>query len=214
MDNTNESRSRRDLERQMLSEGRLPPGQSLTQKFPVLTYGNNPSYDLSTWDFQVWGEVENPVTLNWQEFIALPDKSITVDIHCVTRWSKFDTTWRGVDVLALADKLGVKSSANYVIAHCDGDYTTNVPIADFLDDDVLLAYEYEGMMLHEWDEGLDHGAPVRTLVPKLYFWKSAKFVRGLEFSTSDQPGFWERAGYHNHGDPFKEERYNRRSFFF
>lgn len=206
--------SRRDEEIARKREGRLPPGQSLTQKFPVLTYGNNPSYDLSTWTFRVWGEIENENTWSWDEFLALPKKTITTDIHCVTRWSKFDTTWTGVDVMALANQISVKDSAKFVIAHCDGGYTTNVPIEDFLDDDVLLAYDFEGQMLHEWNEGHDHGAPVRTLVPKLYFWKSAKFVRGLEFSKTDKPGFWERAGYHNHGDPFKEERYQRRGFFF
>jgi DMSO/TMAO reductase YedYZ molybdopterin-dependent catalytic subunit len=145
--------------------------------------------------------------------MALPQKTITVDIHCVTRWSKFDTTWSGVDVLEMAKLVGIKQNANYVIAHCDGGYTTNVPIKDFLDDDVLLAHTYEGQLLHQWEEGPDHGGPLRTLVPKLYFWKSAKFVRGLEFSRVDKPGFWEKAGYHNHGDPFKEERYNRRGFF-
>lgn len=206
--------NRREEEIQKRKEGRLPPGQSLTQRFPVLTYGSNPEYDLSTWDFKVWGEVDHEMTWNWDAFIKLPKKTLTTDIHCVTRWSKFDTTWGGVDALKLAEIVGVKPSAKFVIAHCDGGYTTNVPIADFLDDDVLLAYEYEGKMLHEWSEGHDHGAPVRTLVPKLYFWKSAKFVRQLEFSTVDKPGFWERGGYHNHGDPFKEERYARRGFFF
>lgn len=206
--------SRREEERQRKLEGRLPPGQSLTQRFPVLTYGENPPYDLSTWSLKVFGEVEKPMEWNWEQFLALPSKTITVDIHCVTRWSKFDTTWTGVDVQALAEMVGVKPSAKYVIAHCDGDYTTNLPAKDFLDDDVLLAYAYEGQMLVDWAEGHDHGAPVRTLVPKLYFWKSAKFVRGIEFSTVDKPGFWERGGYHNHGDPFKEERYGRRNFFF
>ncbi len=210
----NESVTRRELENQMKQEGRLPPGQSLTLKFPVLTYGPNPAYDLSTWTFRVWGEVEKEMTWTWDELMALPQKTITTDIHCVTRWSKFDTNWTGVDVLQLASAIGVKDSAKFVIAHCDGGYTTNVPIDDFLDDDVLLAHTYDDKKLYEWNEGLDHGAPLRTLVPKLYFWKSAKFVRGLEFSTQDKPGFWERGGYHNHGDPFKEERYARRGFFF
>ena len=206
--------SRRELEQQMKAEGRLPPGQSVTVKFPVLTYGPNPSYDLDDWTFRVWGEVENEMNWTWGELMDLPQKTITEDIHCVTRWSKFDTSWTGVDVLKLAEMIGVKDSAKFVIAHCDGGYTTNVPIEDFLDDDVLLAHTYEGQQLHEWNEGHDHGAPLRTLVPKLYFWKSAKFVRGLEFSKEDKPGFWERGGYHNHGDPFKEERYSRRGFFF
>lgn len=211
---TDEQLNRRDEELQMKKEGRLPPGQSLTQKFPVLTYGHNPSFDLSTWTMKVWGEVANEMTLTWDDFLKLPAKTVHTDIHCVTRWSKFDTTWTGVDVLKLAEIVGVKPTAKFVIAHCDGGYTTNVPIEDFLDDDVLLAYQYEDKMLHEWSEGLDHGAPVRTFVPKLYLWKSAKFVREIEFSAVDKPGFWERGGYHNHGDPFKEERYARRGFFF
>ena len=205
--------TRREEEIARRQEGRLPPGQSLTQKFPVLTYGPNPQYDLSTWDFKVWGEIENPMTWSWDDFLKLPSKTITVDIHCVTRWSKFDTTWTGVDMQALADIIGVKDTAKHVIAHCDGGYTTNVTVEEFLDDDVLLAYKYDGQMLHKWSDGHDHGAPVRTVVPKLYFWKSAKFVRQLEFSTVDKPGFWERGGYNNHGDPFKEERYARRGFF-
>lgn len=204
-----ENATRRDLENQMKKEGRIPPGQSLTLKFPVLTYGGNPSYDLTKWDFKVWGEVNTPMTWTWEELMALPQKSIKVDIHCVTRWSKVDTHWTGVDILELAKLVGVRSGAKYVIAHCDGGYTTNLPVEDFLDDDVLLAHTYEGEAItHE------HGAPLRTLVPKLYFWKSAKFVRGLEFSKVDKPGFWEQGGYHNHGDPFKEERYAPRNNFF
>lgn len=206
--------SRFEQEVQMKKEGRLPPNQSLTQKFPVLTYGANPHYDLSTWTFQVDGEIEKPMTWNWDEFLALPRKTIEVDIHCVTKWSMFDTTWTGVDMQQLADIIGVKASAKHVIAHCDGGYTTNVTVEEFLDDDVLLAYQYGDKMLIDWEDGLDHGAPVRTLVPKLYFWKSAKFVRRLEFSATDKPGFWERNGYNNHGDPFKEERYSNRRFFF
>ncbi len=206
--------SRREEEERIKREGRLPPGQSLTQRFPVLTYGPNPSYDLSTWDFGVFGEVEKEMRWTWDELMALPQKTITVDIHCVTRWSKFDTTWTGVPFVAFTELFGVKDTAKFVIAHCDGGYTTNVPLDVMMDDDVLLAHTYNGQKLHEWSDGHDHGAPLRTLVPKRYFWKSAKFVRKLEFSSVDKPGFWERGGYHNDGDPFKEERYQRRGFFF
>lgn len=199
---------RRQQEEQIRSEGRLPPGQSLTQKFPVLTYGPNPPFDPATWDLRVWGEVEQEMRWNWDEFLKLPTRKITVDIHCVTRWSKFDMEWEGVPFNEFVKLFGVKDTARHVIAHCDYGYTTNVTLEEMMDDDVLLAYKYDGQMLEA-----DHGAPVRTLVPKLYFWKSAKFLRGLEFSVEDKPGFWEKAGYHNHGDPFKEERYGRRGFF-
>lgn len=199
---------RRRHEEQMKSERRLPPGQSLTEKFPVLTYGPNAVFDEATWDLRVFGEVEREMRWTWQEFLALPTKTITVDIHCVTRWSKFDTTWEGVPFKDFMELFGVKDSARYVIAHCDHGYTTNLPIESMLEDDVLLAYKYAGEFLEP-----DHGAPLRTLVPKRYFWKSAKFLRALEFSTVDKPGFWEKAGYHNDGDPWREERYGRRGFF-
>ena len=199
---------RRQQEAQVKKEGRLPPGQSLTQKFPVLTYGPNAPFDPATWDLKVWGEVEKEMRWSWEEFLKIPTRTITVDIHCVTRWSKFDTAWEGVPFNEFVNLFGVKPSAKHVIAHCDYGYTTNVTLEEMMDDDVLLAYKYDG----QWLEA-DHGAPVRTLVPKLYFWKSAKFLRGLEFSAVDKPGFWEQAGYHNHGDPFKEERYGRRGFF-
>ncbi len=199
---------RRFEEDRVKKEGRLPPGQSLTQKFPVLTYGPNPPFDPATWEMRVWGEVEKEMRWSWDEFLKIPTRTITVDIHCVTRWSKFDTTWEGVPFNEFVNLFGVKPSAKYVIAHCDYGYTTNVSLEEMMHDDVLLAYKYDG----EWLEA-DHGAPVRTLVPKLYFWKSAKFLRGLEFSAVDKPGFWEKGGYHNHGDPFKEERYGRRGFF-
>ncbi|MBZ0289103.1 MAG: sulfite oxidase-like oxidoreductase [Anaerolineae bacterium] len=199
---------RRKDEDRVKSEGRLPPGQSLTQKFPVLTYGPNPRFDEATWDMRVFGEVEQPMRWTWQEFLALPTVSITCDIHCVTRWSKFDTVWEGVRFNEFVKLFGVKPAAKYVIAHCDLGYTTNLPLDVMMEDEVLLAYKYDGQFLE-----LDHGFPVRTLVPQRYFWKSAKFLRGLEFSANDKPGFWEQAGYHNDGDPFKEERYGRRGFF-
>jgi len=200
--------SRRKLEEQMREQGRLPAGQSLTLKFPVLTYGPNPRFDEATWDLRVFGDVEKDMRWSWKEFTALPTVKITCDIHCVTRWSKFDTNWEGVRFKDFVKLFGIKPTVRYVIAHCDGGYTTNLPLDVMLDEDVLLAYKYEGQSLEP-----DHGGPLRTLVPKRYFWKSAKFLRALEFSPVDKPGFWENAGYHNDGDPFKEERYGRRGFW-
>jgi DMSO/TMAO reductase YedYZ molybdopterin-dependent catalytic subunit len=144
----------------------------------------------------------------WTEFTALPTITQTCDIHCVTTWSKFDTVWEGVRFRDFVALFGIKPNVKHVIAHCDGGYTTNVPLDVMMDDDVMLAYKFDGKPLE-----LDHGYPLRTLVPKRYFWKSAKWLRGLEFSAVDKPGYWENAGYHNEGDPFKEERHQRRSFF-
>jgi DMSO/TMAO reductase YedYZ molybdopterin-dependent catalytic subunit len=200
--------SRRKKEEAVRSQNRLPPGQSLTEKFPVLTYGPNPPFDPKTWDLRVFGEVEKEMRWTWEEFLALPTKTVTTDIHCVTRWSKFDTVWEGVPFKEFTALFGVKPSARFVIAHCDYGYTTNLPLEAMMEDDVLLAYKYAGEPLTP-----DHGAPLRTLVPKRYFWKSAKFLRALEFSTVDKPGFWEQGGYHNDGDPWKEERFGRRGFF-
>jgi DMSO/TMAO reductase YedYZ molybdopterin-dependent catalytic subunit len=199
---------RRTLEQQMKEQGRLPSGQSLTLKFPVLTYGPNPKFDPKAWDLRVFGEVQQEMKWTWDEFMALPMTTITCDIHCVTRWSKFDTSWTGVRFSDLVNLFGVTENARHVIAHCDYGYTTNVPLEDMMRDNVLLAPIFEGEPLEP-----DHGGPLRTLVPHLYFWKSAKFVRALEFSATDKPGFWEKSGYHNYGDPFKEERYSRRGFF-
>jgi len=206
--------SRRDQEKEMRAQGRLPDGQSLTEKFPVLTYGPVPKFDPATWDLRVFGEVEVPdgeesIRWTWDDFLQLPTQTITVDIHCVTRWSKFDTTWEGVMFRDFVRLFNIKPEARYVIAHCDYGYTTNLPLQTMLDDDVMLAYKYEGKWLKDPDM-MEHGGPVRTLVPKRYFWKSAKFLRALEFSPVDKPGFWEQGGYHNEGDPFKEERYSQR----
>jgi DMSO/TMAO reductase YedYZ molybdopterin-dependent catalytic subunit len=198
---------RRTDEEAMKESGRLPPGQSLTQKFPVLTYGPNPKFDPATWTFHLFGEIENELSWSWEEFLKLPTVKITTDIHCVTRWSKFDTVWEGVPFKHLAELAGMKDATRHIIAHCDYGYTTNVPVEDMMGDKVLMAYKYD----NDWLEP-DHGGPVRTLVPHLYFWKSAKFVRALEFSPVDKPGFWENAGYHNYGDPFKEQRYGRHDF--
>jgi DMSO/TMAO reductase YedYZ molybdopterin-dependent catalytic subunit len=182
---------------------RIPPGQYLTEKFPVLHYGSVPRADLATWDFRVWGEVDSPFTLTWEQFRALPRKGETVDIHCVTRWSKLDTTWEGVPIQRVLELAQVRGTARFVIAHCEQGYTTNMPIEVLDDEDVLLADAYDGKPLDP-----EHGYPLRLLVPKRYFWKSAKWLRGLEFVDHDILGFWERYGYNNSADPWKEERYS------
>ena len=193
---------RRELEQKMRRAGRLPPGQSLTLKFPVLHYGSEPKADLNRWSLRTFGLVQEEKVWTWDEFLTLPTKRVTCDIHCVTRWSKFDTTWEGVPFNSLVAVAGVLPEAKFVIAHCDNNYTTNVPLEIMLDDDVLLAYKYNNALLEP-----EHGFPVRTLVPKLYFWKSAKWVRAIEFSAIDRPGFWEKSGYHNEGDPWLEQRF-------
>lgn len=193
----------------MRQEGRLPPGQSLTLDFPVLHYGGMPRFNEATWDLRVFGEVEKEMRWNWKDFQALPTIKQTCDIHCVTRWSKFDTVWEGVRFSDFVKLFGVKPMARHVIAHCDGGYTTNVPLNVMMDDDVMLAYKFDGQYLDP-----EHGFPLRTLVPKRYFWKSAKWLRELEFSAVDQPGFWEVNGYHNEGEPFKEQRFSRGGGFF
>jgi len=182
---------------------RIPPGQYQTTKFPVLHYGSVPRTDLATWDFKVWGEVGSPLTLTWEQFKALPRKTVNTDIHCVTRWSKLDTTWEGVaikEILRLAD---VRPAASHVLAHSEQGYTANMPLSVLDDDDVLLADTFGGKELE-----VEHGWPLRLLVPKRYFWKSAKWIRGLEFLDHDILGFWERYGYNNDADPWKEERYS------
>ncbi|MBK9124301.1 MAG: sulfite oxidase-like oxidoreductase [Chloroflexi bacterium] len=201
-------RTRREREDELRKQGRLPAGQSLTEEFPVLTYGPTPRFNPEVWDLRLFGTIANELRWNWETFQQLPTVQITTDIHCVTRWSKFDTVWEGVQFKHIAELAGMKPETKHIIAHCDYGYTTNVPIEDMMRDNVLLAYRYDGQPLDP-----EHGGPVRTLVPHLYFWKSAKFVRALEFSVEDKPGFWEVNGYHNYGDPFKEERYSRRGFF-
>ena len=204
--------SRRQKEKAMRAAGRLPDGQSLTEKFPVLTYGPTPKFDEASWDLRVFGEVEQERRWTWDAFLQLPRGQITVDIHCVTRWSKFDTQWEGVMFTDFLRELDLKPTARFVIAHCEYGYTTNLPLEVMQDEDVMLAVKYAGRWLHESDL-MEHGGPLRTVVPKRYFWKSAKFLRALEFSSGDKPGFWEQGGYHNDGDPFKEERFRRRGFF-
>lgn len=199
---------RREEEKRVKSEGRLPPNQSLTLKFPVLHYGPVPPFDPATWDLQVFGEVEGDMRWNWDEFKRLPTVQVRTDIHCVTGWSKFDTVWEGPLFRDFIQLFGVKSTARYVIAHSEYGFTTNLPLDVMLEDNVLLAWKYNGDYLEP-----DHGYPLRTFVPQRYFWKSAKWLRKLEFSAVDRPGFWEQAGYHNDGDPWNEERYQRRGRF-
>ena len=182
---------------------RLPPGQYLTEKWPVLHAGSVPQTDLATWDFRVFGEVEEPVTLTWEELTALPATEITIDIHCVTRWSRFDTQFKGVHWRELAKLVRPKPSAHFVLAHAEQNFTANVPLSAMEDDEALIAYEADGEPLTP-----DHGWPLRLVVPRRYFWKSAKWLRGIELLDSDQPGFWERYGYHNNADYSKEERYS------
>jgi len=182
---------------------RIPPGQYRTTKFPVLHYGSVPNTDLAKWDFKVWGEVDSPFTLTWQQFKELPRKTVDTDIHCVTRWTKLDTTWEGVPIQEILRLAGVRKSATHVLAHSEQGYTANVPLTVLDDDDVLLADTFDGAELEK-----EHGWPLRLLVPKRYFWKSAKWIRGLEFLDHDILGFWERYGYNNDADPWKEERYS------
>ena len=182
---------------------RVPPGQFLTERFPVLHYGPTPRYyTLEGWNFRVFGLVEQEMTFSWDDLMALPSRAQTVDIHCVTRWSKLDTTWTGVPWREFIRHFQIKPAATHVLARCDYDYTTNIALDVLDDDDTMLAYRYDGKPLEP-----DHGYPLRLLVPKKYFWKSAKWMRGLEFMQGDRPGFWERHGYHMEGDPWKEERF-------
>ena len=181
---------------------RLPPGQYLTEKWPVLHAGSVPHTDLATWDFKVFGEVETPFTLRWEELRALPSTEITIDIHCVTRWSRFDTRFRGVSWAELAKRARPKPSARFVVAHAEQGYTANVPFSFLRDEHALLATHADGEPL-----AAEHGYPLRLVIPGKYFWKSAKWLRGIELTADDRPGFWERYGYHNDADPFEEERY-------
>jgi DMSO/TMAO reductase YedYZ molybdopterin-dependent catalytic subunit len=186
-----------------LDPARLPPGQYLTEKWPVLHAGTVPRTDLTTWDFKVFGEAEEPVTLTYDELQALPQTEITVDIHCVTRWSRFDTSFTGVHWRELAKLARPKPSARFVVAHAEQGFTSNVPLRALEDDDALIAWAADGAPLEP-----EHGWPLRLVVPSRYFWKSAKWLRGLELLAADQPGFWERYGYHNDADYWKEQRYS------
>ncbi|MGH2969336.1 MAG: sulfite oxidase-like oxidoreductase [Solirubrobacteraceae bacterium] len=179
---------------------RLPPGQYLTRDFPVLSAGPTPRVALDDWSFTIDGAVDEARSWPWEELTALPAEAVTVDIHCVTKWSKLETTWTGVALDTLLD--GVETEAGYVTAWCDGGYTTNLPLEDVTGGRAWVAYEYEGEPLEP-----EHGGPARLLVPHLYFWKSAKWVRGLTLTLENEPGFWESGGYHDYGDPWREQRY-------
>ncbi len=180
--------------------GRIPPGQYLTRDFPVLSAGPTPRTPLDRWDFTIRGAVDAPRRWTWDEFRALPSETITRDIHCVTKWSKLDTVWEGVSLDTLL--AGVDTDARFVVAFCDGGYTTNLPLADVTGGKAWIAYAFDGKPLAP-----EHGGPARLLVPHLYFWKSAKWVRSLRLMLADEPGFWETNGYHDYGDPWREQRY-------
>jgi DMSO/TMAO reductase YedYZ molybdopterin-dependent catalytic subunit len=205
--------NRSEMKEKYHREGRLPPGQVVTTKFPVLHYGPVPVFDENSWDFKVWGEVEKPFKLSWMEFNQLPRSEIVMDIHCVTRWSKFETTWEGVKVKTLIEGglLKINPNARYVLQHAENGFSANLPLEVILADNFLLATHFN----HE-PISPDHGFPLRGVVgaiPKrkelkdVYFWKGAKWLRGLEFLKEDRPGFWEEAGYHNEADIWKEERF-------
>jgi len=204
--------ARKDEEERIKREGRLPPGQSLTNKFPVLHYGPVPRFDPETWDFRVWGEVEAEKRWNWEEFLKLPRTKLVMDIHCVTRWSKFDTEWEGVSVRRLVDEghILLTPSAKFVLQHCEYSFTVNIPLEVALAENYLLATHFNSEPISP-----DHGFPLRGVVGSIpnrkglmspYFWKGGKWLRGLEFLAQDRLGFWEQAGYHNEADIWKEER--------
>ena len=188
----------------MKQEGRLPPGQSLTLKWPVLHYGSVPYFDPQRWDFRVYGVVESPLKLTWEEFNRLPKIQRTSDFHCVTRWSRFDNHWEGVSVQELLRRAKLKANAAYVLVHAEQGYTANIPLVDLDREEVLLATHHDSQPLP-----LDHGYPLRLIVPHLYAWKSVKWVRSFELLDKDMPGFWEQNGYHMYGDPWKEQRFSR-----
>lgn len=183
---------------------RTPPGQHLTDKWPVLHYGRVPSIQASSWNLKIFGLVEKERTINYKEFSEFPLIKVFSDIHCVTSWSRLDNLWEGLSTGELKKLVHINSEARFVIIHAAGSFTTNLSISDFFEIDVLLALNHNGKPI-----SADHGGPVRLVVPRLYFWKSAKWITGIEFVEKDRPGFWESNGYHNHGDPWKEERYSR-----
>jgi DMSO/TMAO reductase YedYZ molybdopterin-dependent catalytic subunit len=208
----NDFSSRLKNEQRVLQEGRLPPGQSLTQKFPILHYGSVPDFNPTSWALKIWGEVEEPITWSWEEFQHLPRTQIQIDLHCVTRWSKFDTVWDGVSVRQLIEQGFVKpkDSARYVLQHAEFGFTVNLPLEVVLQDSFLLATQFNGEPLTP-----EHGYPLRGVVGAIpgrddlktpYLWKGAKWLRGLEFLSENRLGFWEQAGYHNEGDVWKEQR--------
>ena len=180
----------------------VPPGQYVTEKFPVLTFGPTPVIDLDSWRFKAFGLVEEEVALDWQQFTSLPKVTVDAEFHCVTQWSRLDNTWEGVAFSELMKRIKPRPAASYVMAHCYGGYTTNLALNVLQDEDVLFAYRHDGAALEP-----EHGGPLRLVVPKRYGWKSAKWVNGLEFLADDAAGFWEARGYHMEGDPLKEQRF-------
>ncbi|HEY7098366.1 MAG TPA: sulfite oxidase-like oxidoreductase [Terriglobales bacterium] len=197
-----EGNERKERERQMKAEGRLPPGQSLTLKWPVLHYGSVPRFDPDRWELRVYGLVETPVRLSWKEFNALPRTERISDFHCVTRWSRFDNRWDGVAFQEILRRVRPLPNASHVLVHGEQGYTANIPMADLDRETVILATHHDGEPL-----SADHGYPLRLIVPHLYAWKSVKWLRGLEFLDHDAAGFWEQNGYHMYGDPFREQRF-------
>jgi len=198
-----EGSERKIQERVMREAGRLPPGQSLTLKWPVLHEGTVPRFDPKTWDFRVTGLVEKPLRLTWDEFTRLPMKQVTADMHCVTRWSRFDVRWEGVPFTEVMKLIEAKPEAKYVMVLAEQGYTANMPLENLMHPTTLFALKHNGEPLPP-----EHGYPVRLVVPELYAWKSVKWVRGLEFMAKDEPGFWEQNGYHIYGDPFREQRFD------
>jgi DMSO/TMAO reductase YedYZ molybdopterin-dependent catalytic subunit len=198
-----EGKERKQLELEMQKAGRLPPRQALTLKWPVLHYGSVPRFDPATWDFRIFGLVDKPVRLNWDEFNRLPKAQVTSDFHCVTRWSRFDNRWGGVLFREVLELVKLKPRAGYALVHAEQGYTANVPLPDLDRDNVLFATHHDGQPLPP-----EHGYPLRLIVPHLYAWKSVKWVRGIEFLDHDAAGFWERNGYHMYGDPWKEQRFD------
>jgi DMSO/TMAO reductase YedYZ molybdopterin-dependent catalytic subunit len=196
------SRALKKVEEAGYDPARLPPGQYLTEKWPVLHAGSIPKVDLARWDFTVSAELEEPLRLTWEQLLQLPAREITVDIHCVTRWSRFDTTFRGVHWSEIASLVRPKPTARFAIAHAEQGFTANIPVEAIAADDALIAYEADGAPLTD-----EHGWPLRLVIPSRYFWKSAKWLRRIELRATDRPGFWEEYGYHNDADPWREERY-------
>ena len=193
---------RRQTIKQDVEDREVPPGQFVTEKFPVLTFGAVPKIDLETWQFKIFGLVEQEVELNWDEFLRVEAKEVQAEFHCVTQWSRLENTWLGVPFSELMRLVKPEPGALFAMVHCDGGYSTNLPLDVLLDDDVLFAYEHDGEALTP-----EHGWPLRLVVPKRYGWKSAKWVSGVELMAEDAPGFWELRGYHMRGDPWLEERF-------
>jgi|SRR5581483_2093542 len=194
---------RKEKEQQMRVEGRLPPGQLLTLKWPILHQGTVPPFNPAHWDLRVFGLIRNPIKLSWEEFTCLPRTTVTSDFHCVTRWSRFDNRWEGVGFREIIKLTDPRPEAKYVLVHAEQGYTANVSLADLDRDLVLLATHHDGKPLQP-----EHGSPLRLIVPELYAWKSVKWVRSFEFLETDSPGYWEQNGYHMRGDPWKEQRFD------